>query len=127
MIIVLIAASLLGGVITLAFLWPYGALVAVLSAPFGGSMTALLVGGLIALRGAGYDESFDRNQEQATEEMVALLRACLRRGFPEWLGRDSGGVGLGSGTGIDGETARATGLRDRSDRRAMGAHCATGP
>src|SRR4051812_29886217 len=60
---------------------------------------------------------------QPLPEMAKLeLRAYLRRGFPEWLGRDSGGVGLGSGTGIDGETARATGLRDRSDRRAMGPH-----
>jgi hypothetical protein len=80
MIIVLLFASLLGGVITLALLWPYGALVAVLSAPFGGSTMALLVGGLIARRGAGYDESLDRNQEQATDEMVAVLRQAAELG-----------------------------------------------
>ena len=80
MIIVLIAASLLGGGITLALLWPYGALVAVLCAPFGGSTMALLVGGFVALRGAGYDESLDCNQEHATDEMVALLRQAAELG-----------------------------------------------
>jgi hypothetical protein len=80
MVIVLLFASLLGGAITLALLWPCGALVAVLSAPLGGSTTAVLVGGLIALRGAGYDESLDRNQEQATDEMVAMLRQAAEQG-----------------------------------------------
>ena len=56
MIIVLLFASLLGGGITLALLWPCGALVAVLCAPFGGSTMMLLVGGLIARRGAGYED-----------------------------------------------------------------------
>jgi hypothetical protein len=82
MIIVLTAASLLGGGITLALLWPCGALVAVLSAPLGGSTMALLMGGLIALRGAGYHESLDCNQEQVTDEMVALLRQAAELGRP---------------------------------------------
>ena len=47
MVIVLLFASLLGGAITLALHWPYGALVAVLSAPLGGSTMAVLIGGLI--------------------------------------------------------------------------------
>ena len=80
MIIVLLFASLLGGGIALALLWPYGALVAVLCAPFGGSTMALLVGGFVALRGAGYDESIDPTLEQATDEMVAMLRQAAEQG-----------------------------------------------
>jgi hypothetical protein len=80
MVIVLLFASLLGGAITLALLWPYGALVAVLSAPFGGSTMAVLVGGLLALRGAGYDASVDLTLEQGTDEMVAMLRQAAEQG-----------------------------------------------
>jgi hypothetical protein len=50
MVIVLLFASLLGGTITFALLWPHGALVAVLCAPFGGSTMAVLVDGLVARR-----------------------------------------------------------------------------
>jgi hypothetical protein len=82
MVIVLLFASLLGGVITLALLWPYGALLAVLSAPLGGSTMAVLVGGLIALRGAEHGESVDPTLEQATDEMVALLRQAAELGHP---------------------------------------------
>jgi hypothetical protein len=80
MVIVLLFASLLGCAITFALLWPYGALVAVLSAPLGGSTTAALVDGLIALRGAGYDESLDPTLEQATDKMVAMLRQMAEQG-----------------------------------------------
>ena len=79
MVIVLLFASLLGGAITLALHWPYGALVAVLSAPLGGSTMAVLMGGLIALRGAGYDESFDPTLKQRTDEMVAVLRQAAEQ------------------------------------------------
>ena len=80
MVIVLLFASLLGGSITLALLWPYGVLVAVLGAPFGGSIMTVLVGGFLALRGPGHDESRNLAREQATDEMVALLSKPPSRG-----------------------------------------------
>ncbi len=43
MVIVLVVSSILGGVLTLAALWPYSVALAVLGAPFGGSLTAILV------------------------------------------------------------------------------------
>jgi FkbM family methyltransferase len=54
------------------------------------------------------------------------LRGCLKRGFrrPSW--RDSWGVGLASRTDTHGEE-KAARLRDRPDRHAMGADCATDP
>jgi hypothetical protein len=46
--LLLLAAALLGGLITFAVLWPYGALIAIVGAPFGGSALALLAGLLLA-------------------------------------------------------------------------------
>jgi hypothetical protein len=43
------AAALIGGLITLVVLWPYGVLVAFTVAPFGGSFFALVAGLLLAL------------------------------------------------------------------------------
>ena len=47
--IVLLVAALLGGIITFAGLLPYGALIALISMPFGGSLAALLAGLLLAV------------------------------------------------------------------------------
>ena len=47
--IVLLIAALAGGIVTLAGLLPYGALVALVSMPFGGSLAALLAGLLLAV------------------------------------------------------------------------------
>ena len=47
--IVLLIAALVGGIITLASLLPYGALIALISMPFGGSLAALLAGVLLAV------------------------------------------------------------------------------
>ncbi len=46
----LFVAALIGGASTVAVLWPYGAVLALASAPFGGSCLALLAGLLLALR-----------------------------------------------------------------------------
>jgi hypothetical protein len=45
----LLVATLLGGFITFALLWPYGILVALVGAPFGGSFLCLMAGLLLAL------------------------------------------------------------------------------
>ena len=47
--IVLLVAALAGGMITFAGLLPYGALIALISMPFGGSLAALLAGLLLAV------------------------------------------------------------------------------
>ncbi len=46
--ILLLVAALLGGFMTMAVLWPHGALVALACAPFGGSLLALMAGLLLA-------------------------------------------------------------------------------
>lgn len=46
--VLLLLAALLGGFITFAMLLPYGLLVAIAGAPFGGSLTALAVGFVLA-------------------------------------------------------------------------------
>jgi hypothetical protein len=48
--ILLVFAALLGASITLAALWPYGALVALIAVPFGGSTAAAVAGAVLALR-----------------------------------------------------------------------------
>ena len=45
---VLLAATLAGGLSTLAALWPYGVAAALMGASFGGSVSALLAGLLLA-------------------------------------------------------------------------------
>jgi membrane associated rhomboid family serine protease len=47
--IVSLFAALVGGIVTLAGLLPYGALIALISMPFGGSLAALLAGLLLAV------------------------------------------------------------------------------
>jgi hypothetical protein len=44
LMILLMVAAWIGGSVTFAVLWPYGALMALLSAPFGGSLAALFAG-----------------------------------------------------------------------------------
>ncbi len=50
MVIVLMAAALVGGFATLIALWPLGPIIALASAPFGGSLLALVAALLVALR-----------------------------------------------------------------------------
>jgi hypothetical protein len=47
--VLLLVAALLGGFATFAMLLPYGILVALLGAPFGGSLLCLMAGLLLAL------------------------------------------------------------------------------
>ncbi|GEO18732.1 hypothetical protein [Microvirga aerophila] len=46
--IVLLAAALIGGLVTFAALPPFGVLIALLGAPFGGSFSTLIAGLLLA-------------------------------------------------------------------------------
>ena len=80
MVIALLVVSIIGAAATVAGLWPYSPLLAVLGAPFGGSLLAVLVAGLVALRRSEPDEGFDPEWERATNEMVALLRQTAEQG-----------------------------------------------
>jgi hypothetical protein len=56
------------------------------------------------------------------------LRACLRRGFPRLLGRDSWDAGLALRTGRHGEEESGSArLCDRPDGRAVGVDCTPDP
>jgi hypothetical protein len=50
---IIFIAGIIGGAATFAALWPYGALIALIAAPFGASLSALLVGALKVLRSSG--------------------------------------------------------------------------
>ncbi len=76
--IALLFASILGGTVTLAALWPYGALLAFLCAPFGGSLLALLAAVLVAYRRRG--ENLDLDLDQTADQMVALLNKVAQQG-----------------------------------------------
>jgi len=53
--IVLILAAFIGGGATVAILWPWGSLVALAGAPFGGSLAALAASCLLAWRARAED------------------------------------------------------------------------
>jgi hypothetical protein len=53
MVIVYGFVSLLGGLISCVLLWPYGATIALLSIPFGGSLSVLLVAFFVYWRASG--------------------------------------------------------------------------
>jgi hypothetical protein len=46
--VLILPAALIGSSVTFALLWPYGAFLALISAPFGGSFLAILAGLLLA-------------------------------------------------------------------------------
>ena len=48
--ILLIPAAIGGGAMTVALLWPSGILVALIAAPFGGSLLTILTAGFVAWR-----------------------------------------------------------------------------
>ena len=50
MAIIYVVSALLGGLVSCALLWPYGAAIALLSMPFGGSLIALLAVVLVYMR-----------------------------------------------------------------------------
>ncbi len=62
--ILLVLLGIVGGVATLAFLWPYGALTACLGAPFGASFLVLAASFVIALRKPAQDIQPEERQEQ---------------------------------------------------------------
>jgi hypothetical protein len=66
--IVLLAAALIGGLVTFVALLPYGVLIALLGAPFGGSFLTLIAGLLLA---------FVRTQAERTQEQS--VQAPLKR------------------------------------------------
>jgi membrane protein implicated in regulation of membrane protease activity len=60
--ILLMVATSIGGAVTVAVLWPFGALTALLSAPFGGSFLALVAGLSLAI----LRTRVERKQERST-------------------------------------------------------------
>jgi membrane protein implicated in regulation of membrane protease activity len=50
--ILLLVAAIVGGLVTLVVLWHYGVITALIGATFGGSLSALLAGLVLALRRA---------------------------------------------------------------------------
>ena len=67
--IVLLAAALVGGVVSFAVLWPYGALSALLGAQLGATFVMFMAGLLIAFQRA----KAERAQERRVEALVESL------------------------------------------------------
>ena len=76
--ILLIAASIVGGAITVALLQPYGLLLALVCAPFGASALALLAGLLLALTRC--QRVVNREHADPTDDMVAALTSAAEKG-----------------------------------------------
>jgi len=77
MIVVYMIAALAGGIVSCLLLWPYGAGVALVGVPFGGSLAALLAAGLAYMRTSnnartGEDRSSDLDE-------IGKLRSVERR------------------------------------------------
>jgi hypothetical protein len=49
MVILVMVSAIIGGAISIVLLWPYGMALAIIGAPFGGSLLALAVAGLVVL------------------------------------------------------------------------------
>jgi hypothetical protein len=64
MLILLAFVSVIGGAITLALVWPYGALTALFAMPFGASALVLAVCSLITLRNSRQAIEPDPFQDQ---------------------------------------------------------------
>ena len=73
--IVLATAALLGGLLSFAVLWPYGALIALIGAQLGATCVMFMAGLLIASQRA----KAERTQERRVE---ALLESLDQRGLP---------------------------------------------
>ncbi len=69
--ILLIAAAIVGGPITVALLWPYGLAVALLGAPFGASFLALIAGLLLAGSRAKAKRKLNRTNDLPAEGPTA--------------------------------------------------------
>ena len=53
MVIVYMMTALMGGLISCVLLWPHGAVIALLSMPFGGSLFVMLAAVLVYMRASG--------------------------------------------------------------------------
>ena len=73
--IVLSTAALLGGLLSFAVLWPYGALIALIGAQLGATFVMFMAGLFIAFQRA----KVERTQERRVE---ALLESLDQRGLP---------------------------------------------
>jgi hypothetical protein len=71
MVLVYPLVALVGGLISCVLLWPYGAAIALLSIPFGGSLLALLTAILVYMRVSSEAESND-NHAVSTDELQKL-------------------------------------------------------
>ena len=70
--IVLLAAALIGGLVTFAVLVPDGVLIALLGAPFGGSFSTLVAGLLLAF----VRTRAGRKQEQSVQASLERSKAA---------------------------------------------------
>jgi hypothetical protein len=77
MIVVYMIAALAGGIVSCLLLWPYGATVALVSIPFGGSLAALLAAGL-AYMGASDRAKASEDRSSDLDE-IGKLRSVERR------------------------------------------------
>ena len=76
-VIVYIVTALVGGFVSCILLWPYGAAIALLSMPFGGSLFSLLAGVLVYMRASGEavssdDRAFYLDQPQKLQTTQSL-------------------------------------------------------
>ena len=69
--IVLVFAALIGGFGTLAVFWPYGAFTALVAAPFGGSLLALVAGLLLASLPRRTKQSQEHNAQPFLQKKTA--------------------------------------------------------
>jgi uncharacterized membrane protein len=65
--IVLMMAALAGGVMTCILLWPYGAIMALVGMPFGGSLVALFAAVLLYMRTSAADEPHSSKDDRAAD------------------------------------------------------------
>jgi hypothetical protein len=81
-VLLLVFTAIGGGIATASLMWPQGALLSLLSAPFGASLCTLLAACLLTAR-RGADWQAEPDLDRQADEMVAALRgvsASLRDG-----------------------------------------------
>jgi uncharacterized membrane protein len=77
--IVLMMAALAGGVMTCILLWPYGAVIALVGMPFGGSLSALFAAILLYMRTSAADEAHsDKDDRTVDPDQPQTSRAAER-------------------------------------------------
>jgi hypothetical protein len=81
MVIVYAVVALVGGLVSCVLLWPYGAAIALLSMPFGGSLFALIAAVLIYMRAPG--ETDTSNDRAVSMEQPQMLQTTESRQFEQ--------------------------------------------